>query len=462
MARLRPPRTPSGHRIAVIEDYVSLLRNTIRILEADGHEVRGASTAEEGVALVRSFRPELLLLDYHLDGGRTAYDVVAALRGFDPLLQVLLVTGYASDLPPRRLMEDLDLWGYHDKAAGPEELRLKVIAALRHRAALERLARSRRALARILELTAEIGSEADPEAMLERGAAALAELLGAREAIVGVLNRGLFLEAEARVEFRLLGGKGDWAGLAAPGALPVPARNALLAGLKLERPAQLAGGYVAVPLRAADGSAGCILVSAPALPAELVEPFELLGRHLVASLEKAVLLHRATVDGVTGLPNPSESRRRLESLVRLGQRRATPTAALLVRCEGIAEATVEGGAVASELLLHEVGRAVAGACRASDVVGRWEGEAFLIGLPDASVTAGMTVARHVRRAVEALRCEVDGRVLSCAVVVGVASAEPGEVDVDDLVARAAACARRAAETGQGAVGEGRDSLDRVS
>ncbi|NUQ76862.1 MAG: response regulator, partial [Polyangiaceae bacterium] len=71
-------------------------------------EVASATDASVAVDRVRATRPHVVLLDYHL-GGATGADVVRAIRAFDPLVQILLVTGYASEQPARRMLTELDI-----------------------------------------------------------------------------------------------------------------------------------------------------------------------------------------------------------------------------------------------------------------------------------------------------------------------------------------------------------------
>ena len=55
---------PAPHvRILVIEDEPQMLRNLMTILRAEGFGVLGAPGGEEGVALARAERPDLILCD---------------------------------------------------------------------------------------------------------------------------------------------------------------------------------------------------------------------------------------------------------------------------------------------------------------------------------------------------------------------------------------------------------------
>jgi DNA-binding NarL/FixJ family response regulator len=55
-------------RILVIEDEPQMLRNLVTILRAEGFSVLGAPGGEEGVALARAERPDLVLCDLMMPG----------------------------------------------------------------------------------------------------------------------------------------------------------------------------------------------------------------------------------------------------------------------------------------------------------------------------------------------------------------------------------------------------------
>ena len=65
--------------VLVIEDEQSLRENLVRILAAEGHDVRTARDGEEGIRLAAAHRPDLVICDVlmpQVDG----YGVLAALR----------------------------------------------------------------------------------------------------------------------------------------------------------------------------------------------------------------------------------------------------------------------------------------------------------------------------------------------------------------------------------------------
>lgn len=137
MAR-RSTRTSSGHTILVVDDQEDTLLSVQSLLEREGHRVLLAESGAAALDILRDTDVHLLILDY-LMPRMTGADVVAAIRRFDPYIQIILQTGYAGDRPPRVMLADLDIQGYHDKADDPEKLLVWVDVALKARQLLTTL-----------------------------------------------------------------------------------------------------------------------------------------------------------------------------------------------------------------------------------------------------------------------------------------------------------------------------------
>src|SRR5262245_4084411 len=119
MAR-RSHKASSGHTILVVDDQQETLDSVRLLLERDGHRVLTSDCGERALELFRQNEVHLILLDYFMPR-ITAEGVVREIRTFDPFVQIILQTGYAQK-PPRQMLADLDIQGYHDKSEGPEAL----------------------------------------------------------------------------------------------------------------------------------------------------------------------------------------------------------------------------------------------------------------------------------------------------------------------------------------------------
>ena len=95
--------------ILLVEDEPSV-RNAMRLLlEMDGYEVTAATGAGEALPLLRREYFDLIVTDYHLEGGRTGTEIIAAAReNYGPTIKSILVTGDTS-AAVREMQEDAQL-----------------------------------------------------------------------------------------------------------------------------------------------------------------------------------------------------------------------------------------------------------------------------------------------------------------------------------------------------------------
>jgi len=176
----------TGKTILCIDDQADFLEAVSSLLTRQGHRVLTASEGNEGLSMLRGERVDLLLLDYFMPG-MTAEDVLTHV--WDPSLQVILLTGYSSEKPPREMLERLNIQGYCDKSRGPEELLLWVDVGLRASATVKALDASRSALRQILTASARPTERSPLETVLSGLLAQATSLLGFRRAIVSVVDK---------------------------------------------------------------------------------------------------------------------------------------------------------------------------------------------------------------------------------------------------------------------------------
>src|SRR5437016_8525739 len=129
MAR-RSTRSPTGHTILAVDDQQDSLVSVRNLLEREGHRVLTAESGEQALVVLKTTEVDLMIVDYVMPRMNGA-QLVRAVRSFDPFVQIILQTGYAGEEPPRVMLAELDIQGYHDKADDPERLLLWVDVALR-------------------------------------------------------------------------------------------------------------------------------------------------------------------------------------------------------------------------------------------------------------------------------------------------------------------------------------------
>ena len=142
----------------------------------------------------------------------------------------------------------------------------------------------------------------------------------------------------------------------------------------------------------------------------------------------------AATDTLTALPN----RRGLASEFADCKQRGGAVAVLLLDVDHFKKVNDELGHEAGDVVLQNVAKVLTRLARNTDVVARWGGEEFVVLLPGSSEAGARVAAERVRRAIAEHEFELpDQPVLHKTASVGVSSAEEaGEVELDELIARA--------------------------
>jgi diguanylate cyclase (GGDEF)-like protein len=142
----------------------------------------------------------------------------------------------------------------------------------------------------------------------------------------------------------------------------------------------------------------------------------------------------AYYDELTGLPNRRSVLRQLEALLSRGRRHGHALAVLMVDADHFKELNDRHGHAAGDTALRTLAERLRERLRTEDVAGRFGGEEFVIGLPDADAAGAIAVAEAVRAAVREHPLAVAGREETLTVSVGWAPWE-GD-DLAQLLARA--------------------------
>ncbi|MBE8470634.1 response regulator transcription factor [Streptomyces justiciae] len=84
-------------RVLLIEDDRAVREGVALALRRQNHDVAAASTGEEGLAQLRSFRPDIVVLDLMLPG-MTGLDVCRAIRAVDQALPIVMATARGDEV----------------------------------------------------------------------------------------------------------------------------------------------------------------------------------------------------------------------------------------------------------------------------------------------------------------------------------------------------------------------------
>jgi diguanylate cyclase (GGDEF)-like protein len=132
----------------------------------------------------------------------------------------------------------------------------------------------------------------------------------------------------------------------------------------------------------------------------LVDAAGTVHERLRADARVALLRDEAERDFLTGIFNRRLALRLLERELRKARRRRSPLALALVDVDNFKSFNDRHGHVAGDDVLRRLASVLAATARASDIVGRFGGEEFLVALPDTVIEDGVLFAERLRQAVE--------------------------------------------------------------
>lgn len=387
MARKGQTAGPSGHTILLVDDNAEYLEAARMLLEGEGHDVACARTGSEALDVVKSRTFDVMLLDYFMPG-MTGEEVVRQLRTFNPLIQVILQTGYASEQPPREMLKRLDIQGYYDKSEGPDKLLLWTDVGLRAAYDIQMLAKSRQGLQYILEVTPELHRIKPLQDLLQGILLQVSGLLGAYDAFLAVLRQvsdspsldtdSILAMYDTDSQLVIKASTGRFSGSRPlENELDPQGLSAVLTVLKEGRPQQQDGSTI-IPLTVGERILGVIYVDRPAVAPEDAELLEVFANQAAVAIHNIELYELATMDGLTGVYTRGFFERWLMRELRTAFRAGYSLSLMMVDIDHMKEINDTWGHVSGDKALVALGRVLRQAARHSDVVGRYGGDEFAL------------------------------------------------------------------------------------
>jgi diguanylate cyclase (GGDEF)-like protein len=157
----------------------------------------------------------------------------------------------------------------------------------------------------------------------------------------------------------------------------------------------------------------------------------------------------ARTDMLTGLPNRPSVYEQTAAMLASARRHGHTLAVMMIDIDHFKRVNDSHGHAAGDLALVLTARALQGALRAEDVLGRIGGEEFLIALSHASAGDDLLTAERLRqRVAEQVMPLADGHSVRCTVSIGVARLRGEHDTLDTLMSRADQALYRAKTSGR--------------
>ena len=115
-------------RILVVDDEEETCRFLEEFLRPRGYDIFSATTTEEGLRLVKSERPHLVLLDIRMPG-RDGLSLLSEIKGIDREIGVIMVTAVREEEIAKEAMR-LGADGYITKPIDLEYLETNILVKL--------------------------------------------------------------------------------------------------------------------------------------------------------------------------------------------------------------------------------------------------------------------------------------------------------------------------------------------
>ncbi len=175
---------------------------------------------------------------------------------------------------------------------------------------------------------------------------------------------------------------------------------------------------------------------------------------LAAGRHRRRLLHLATRDALTGLPNRGHTAQLAKAALAAAHPPDKPVTVALIDLDHFKVLNDRCGHAAGDHVLREFARLARGVLRNSDIFGRWGGEEFLLVMPDTTLESALASVERLR--LLALRSAVppNGRlqeVPRVTISAGLATTAGGTRSLDEIVARADAALYKAKNDGRNLV-----------
>jgi len=166
----------------------------------------------------------------------------------------------------------------------------------------------------------------------------------------------------------------------------------------------------------------------------------------------------ATTDPLTGLLNRRELFSRLEGEIYRASREKRPYSLIMADIDYFKRVNDTLGHTAGDRVLIETADRINAELRPYDIIGRYGGEEFLVGVPGADAETAKDIAERIRASISGKPFQIDGNMLDMTISLGIASAIPegvkrstANITLDAMIEKADSALYRAKKTGRNRV-----------
>ena len=144
----------------------------------------------------------------------------------------------------------------------------------------------------------------------------------------------------------------------------------------------------------------------------------------------------AEQDALTGVDSRAHFMKRAEALLKRSQFDKAPFCLFMIDVDHFKKVNDTWGHTCGDQILTKIVEVCQQTLRPNDIIGRFGGEEFVVGLPNTTANDAKTVAERLRDNVAALSLEGDMSDLRLSVTIGIAVANSEKDDLDSLITRA--------------------------
>jgi diguanylate cyclase (GGDEF)-like protein len=362
---------------------------------------------------LREERVDLLLLDFFMPG-MTGEEVVVELRKFNTHVQVVLQTGYASEQPPRELLQRLDIQGYHDKSEGPDKLLMWTDIGLKAAYTVQLLSKSREGLRYILNATPALHRIQPLDSLLQGIMLQVAGLMGSIHSFLAVMPpialhpgaaaeqnaEGFLAMVEDDTELAIKASTGRFTGCKTASECLVPEEHDLVCNTLNQRGIKIVNSCTIVPLYVNETILGVLYLDRPASSPDNIELLQIFANQSAVAIQNSRLYEMAAIDSQTGVYLRTffeqSALRELRSAFRLRK----PLALIMTDMDGLKTINDTAGHLAGDRAIAMLGKAIQKTIRDTDVAGRFGGDEFCILLGQTDNDGAVRAAERLLQALE--------------------------------------------------------------